>query len=98
MTPAEQRAEQLDVLEKLESIRVALDEAISAQRRMLAATAVTTPVLREPERPEWLPVARAAQALAISKAAARQRAQRGLSSGRGRKVGGRLQLFVPRQR
>ncbi|GJE48832.1 hypothetical protein GOFOIKOB_1866 [Methylobacterium tardum] len=97
MNAAEQRAEQLDVLEKLESMRVALDEAISVQRRMLAETAVTMPPLAEPERPEWLPVKLAARQLGIEPMAARRRAQRGLRSGRARKVGGRLQLHMPSQ-
>lgn len=97
MTSAEQRAEQLDVLEKLESMRVALEEAISAQRRMLAATAMTTPMLTVPSRPEWMPIKAAARELGIEPMAARRRAQRGLRTGRGRKVGGRLQLHLPSQ-
>lgn len=97
MTPAQQRAEQLDALAKARDLRDMADAVIGTLERVLAASAVTMPPLSEPERPEWLPIDRAAQALAISKPAARQRAQRGLRTGRGRKVAGRLQLHMPSQ-
>lgn len=97
MTPAEQRAEQLDALAKLREVRAMADAAISTLERVLTATATSTPVLREPERPEWLSVKLAARALGIEPTAARRRAQRGLRTGRGRKVGGRLQLHLPSQ-
>lgn len=77
--PAEQRAKQLDVLEKLESMRVALDEAISAQRRMLAETAVTMPPLTEPEPP--VSIGRAAQILGVDKGAVTQRCRRAVKRG-----------------
>lgn len=91
MTPTQQRAEQLDVLDKLESMRVALDEAISTQRRVLAATAMTTPVLREPE-PLWAWSTEAARIVGIDKTTMTQRARRGVRTGIARKVGGRWQI------
>lgn len=97
MTAAEQRAEQLDALAKLRDLRAMADEAIGTLERVLTATALTTPVLREPNRPEWLPIKAAARELGIEPMAARRRAQRGLRTGRGRKVGGRLQLHLPSQ-
>ncbi|SEH95571.1 hypothetical protein SAMN02799636_04642 [Methylobacterium sp. 275MFSha3.1] len=78
-------------------MRVAFDEAISAERQMLAATAVTMPPLAEPVRPEWLPAKLAARELGIEPVAAKPRAQRGLLTGRARKVGCRLQLHMPSQ-
>ncbi|WCS24472.1 hypothetical protein LOK46_25610 [Methylobacterium sp. NMS14P] len=97
MTPAEQRAEQLDALAKARDLRAMADAVIGTLERVLAATAMAMPPLAEPERPEWLPVKLAARQLGIEPLAARRRAQRGLRTGRARKVGGRLQLHMPSQ-
>jgi hypothetical protein len=91
MTPEQLRAEQLDVLEKLESMKVALDRLISTQRQMLTSTATATPVLREPE-PQWMWSSDAARLVGIEKPAMTQRARRGFKSGLARKVGGRWQV------
>ncbi|KQS79943.1 hypothetical protein ASG32_24210 [Methylobacterium sp. Leaf361] len=97
MTPAEQRAEMLAALADAEAFRDGVDRMIGTLRRVLAVTATTTPVLTVPNRPEWLPIKAAARELGIEPMAARRRAQRGLRTGRGRKVGGRLQLHLPSQ-
>ena len=97
MTPAEQRAELLAALAEIEALRDGADRTIGTLRRVLAASAVTTPPLTVPQRPEWLPIKAAARELGIDPTAARRRAQRGLRTGRGRKIGGRLQLHLPSQ-
>lgn len=97
MTPELQRAELLAALAEVEALRDGADRTIGTLQRVLAETAVTMPPLAEPERAEWLPVKLAARQLGIEPVAARRRAQRGLRSGRARKVGGRLQLHMPSQ-
>lgn len=104
MTPAEQRAELLAAVDAARRSRDAHraaaqadDETVMLLERVLDATAAVTPLLRVQERAEWLPVKLAARALGIDPMAARRRAQRGLHTGRGRKVGGRLQLRMSSQ-
>ncbi|GJE12573.1 hypothetical protein [Methylobacterium longum] len=103
MTPTQQRAEQLDALAKLRDIRTMADEVIGTLECVLTSTATTTPVLREPERPEWLPICRAAQVLGVEKNTLAQRCRRGgIRAGIARKVGGgwqiRLDLMAPSSR
>lgn len=97
MTPAEQRAELLAALAEVEALRDGAERTIGTLRQVLTVTATTTPVLTVPNRPEWMPIKAAARELGIDPMAARRRAQRGLRTGRGRKVGGRLQLHLPSQ-
>jgi hypothetical protein len=92
MTPAEQRAEQLDALAKLRDIRTMADEVIGTLERVLTATAVATPPLIAPERPEWKWSAEAARILGVEKTTMNQRARRGVRTGIARKVGGRWQV------
>lgn len=98
MTAAEQRAEQLDALAKLRDLRTLADEAIGTLERVLTATAMTTPVLREPE-PLWAWSSEAARIVGVDKTTMTQRARRGVRAGIARKVGGRwqvrLDLMVP---
>lgn len=89
MTPAEHRADLLAALAEAEAVRDGADRTIDTLRRVLATTAATTPVLREPERPEWLPIGRAAQVLGVEKSTLAQRAGRGAQAGLSGKRGGR---------
>lgn len=95
-------AAQLDDLARLEALeqhhqeglRLAQD-AIAAKRAVIAAAAATTPVLREPEWPEWLPIGRAAQVLGVEKPTLAQRCRRGgVRAGIARKVGGGWQVRI----
>lgn len=97
MSPAEWAA-QLDDLARLEALeahhqaglRLAQD-AIAAKRAVIAATAASTPVLRQPE-PQWMWSSEAARIVGIEKPAMAQRARRGVRTGIARKVGGRWQV------
>lgn len=100
MRPAQQRAEQLAALAKARDLRAMADAVIGTLERVLAETAATTPVLIEPERPEWLSIGRAAQVLGIEKPTLAQRCRRGGErTGVARKVGGgwqvRIDLMAP---
>lgn len=92
MTPAEQRAEQLEALAKARDLRAMADAVIGTLERVLTATATTMPPLAEPERPEWVSALEAARILGVEKTTMSQRARRGVRTGIARKVGGRWQV------
>lgn len=92
MTPAEQRAEQLDALAKARDLRAMADAVIGTLERVLAVSAVTMPPLAEPERPQWVSALEAARILGVEKAAMTQRARRGVRTGIARKIAGRWQV------
>ena len=91
MTPAEQRAEMMAALADAEAFRDGVDRMIGTLRRVLAVTATTTPVLREPE-PLWAWSTEAARIVGVDKTTMTQRARRGVRTGIARKVGGRWQV------